>query len=122
MNKKLDALLNNLNNVPVSVIHTGLEGESSVVAFIDMPKHLSTDAKLEKAFMMTNSIESAWWNNKGVTVMFDGRSCRSTSTGDMVLIGTEKYKCEASGWSKLAWTKPAHEWNKVSHLEPKVWN
>ena len=122
MSKKLDALLNNLNNVPVSVIHVDSESGPKVVAFIDMPKHMSTDEKLEKAFMMTNSIESAWWINKGVTKMFEGKSCRSTSVGDMVGIGPDKYKCDAAGWSKLAWTKPAPEWNKVPHLEPKVWN
>ena len=121
MSKKLDALLNNLNNVAVSVIHDNLEGESSVVAFIDMPKNLSTDAKLEKAFMMTNSIESAWWLNEGVTKMFGGAACRSTSVGDMVLIGNDKYKCEPAGWSKfdapadpaVAWKKPLHDWSKV---------
>ena len=113
MNKKLDALLNNLNNVPVSVIDTGLKGESSVVAFIDMPKTLSTDAKLEKAFMMTNSIESAWYTNKGITKMFDGKACRSTMVGDFVMIGNEKYKCEPAGWSKTAWKKPLHEWSEV---------
>ena len=113
MSKKLDALLNNLNNVPVSVIHTGLEGESSVVALIDMPKHLTTDEKLEKAFMKTNSIESAWWLNEGVTKMFAGKACRSTMVGDFVLIGKEKYKCEPAGWSKTAWKKPLHEWSEV---------
>ena len=113
MNKKLDALLNNLNNVPVSVIHVNPEGESSVVAFIDMPKTLSADEKLEKAFMMTNSIESAWYMNAGVTKMFDGKACRSTMVGDFVLIGNVKYKCEPAGWSKTAWKKPLHEWNEV---------
>ena len=113
MNKKLDALLNNLNNVPVSVIHVNPEGESSVVAFIDMSKHLSTDAKLEKAFMMPNSIESAWYMNEGITKMFDGKACRSTMVGDFVLIGNDKYKCEPAGWSKVAWKKPLHDWSKV---------
>ena len=120
MSKKLDALVKNLETTPVAVIHAAFDETPHTVAMIDLPKTLSTDEMLEKAFMLTNSIENAWWNNKGVTVMFDGKSCRSTSVGDMVLIGTEKYKCEAAGWSKLAWTKPAHEWNKVSHHEPKV--
>ena len=122
MSKKLDALVKKLETTPVEIIHAAFDETPHTVAMIDLPKTLSTDEMLEKAFMLTNSIESAWWTNKGVTKMFDGKSCRSTSVGDMVLIGTEKYKCEAAGWSKLAWTKPAHEWNKVSHLEPKVWN
>ena len=120
MSKKLDALVKKLETTPVAIIHAAFDETPHTVAMIDMPKTLSTDEMLEKAFMLTNSIESAWWTNKGVTKMFNGKSCRSTSVGDMVLIGNEKYKCEAAGWSKLAWTKPAHEWNKVSHHEPKV--
>ena len=46
----------------------------------------------------TNTIDKAWWKNEGVTKMFGGDACRSTSTGDMVLIGTKKYKCAFIGW------------------------
>jgi len=56
---------------------------------------------LERAFMLTNTIDNAWWNNKNVSKMFDGKTCRSTSIGDMVLVGNEKYVCEDSGWRKL---------------------
>jgi len=50
--------------------------------------------------MLTNTINDAWWNNEGVTKMFpDDEGCRSTSVGDMVLIGKEKYKCDSSGWT-----------------------
>ena len=113
MSKKLDALVKNLETIPVAVIHAAFDETPHTVAIIDLPKTLSTDEMLEKAFMLTNSIESAWWTNKDVTKMFPDKSCRSTSVGDMVLIGNEKYLCEAAGWSKLAWTKPAHEWSKV---------
>ena len=51
--------------------------------------------------MKTNSITDAWWNNEGVTKMFAGAACRSTMTGDMVLVGTDKYKCEPTGWSEV---------------------
>ena len=68
---------------------------------IDMEKTLTTDEKLEAAFMKTNSIDDAWWNNEGVTKMFPDKACRSTSTGDMVLVGKDKYKCDAHGWSKI---------------------
>ena len=54
-----------------------------------------------RLYILTNSVEDAWWNNEGVTPMFDGKGCRSTSVGDMVLIGKEKYKCESMGWSKV---------------------
>jgi hypothetical protein len=62
---------------------------------------MTVDEKLEFAFMKTNSIDDAWWNNSEVTVMFDGDGCRSTMVSDMVLIGTDKYVCEKMGWSKI---------------------
>ena len=112
MSNKLDALMKTLETTKVAVIHAAFDEKHHTVAMIDMPKALSTKEMLEKAFMLTNSITDAWWNNEGVTKMFPDKSCRSTSIGDMVLIGTEKYLCEATGWSK---TKPAsaHEWSKV---------
>ena len=101
MNKKLDALMKTLNDVTVAVIHDNGPAGVNTVAFIDMPKVMSVSEKLEHAFMLTNSIDDAWYNNKGITKMFDGDGCRSTMVGDMVLIGTEKYKCEGNGWSKV---------------------
>ena len=116
MNKKLDALLKNFGTETVAVIHsstvepfdirftrpsTALDAPKTV-ALVTVDKKLSTDDKLNKAFMLTNSIEDAWWNNKNVTKLFDGDSCRSTSVGDMVLVGTMKYKCESSGWSEVS--------------------
>ena len=56
----------------------------------------------ETAFMKTNSITDAWWTNEGITKMFDGTVCRSTSVGDMVLLSSgKKYKCEMTGWSAV---------------------
>ena len=101
MSKKLDALMSTLNDEKVSVIHDNGPAGPNVVAFIDMPKSLSTSEKLEEAFMLTNSIEDAWYNNEGVTKMFSGAGCRSTMVGDMVLIGKEKFKVEPMGWSKV---------------------
>ena len=113
MSKKLDALVKNLEPTPVAVIHAAFDETPHTVAIINLAKTLTTDEMLEKAFMLTNSIESAWWNNKDVTKMFDGKSCRSTSVGDMVLIGNNKYMCDPAGWSKTAWKKPLHEWSEV---------
>ena len=101
MSKKLEALMATLNDEKVSVIHDNGPAGPNVVAFIDMPKSLSTSEKLEEAFMLTNSIEDAWYNNKRVTKMFSGDGCRSTMVGDMVLIGKEKFKVEPMGWSKV---------------------
>ena len=101
MSKKLDALMSTLNDEKVSVIHDNGPAGPNVVAFIDMPKDLSTTAKLERAFMLTNSIDSAWYKSPEITKMFDSDGCRSTMVGDYVLIGTEKFLCEKNGWSKV---------------------
>ena len=101
MSKKLDALLSTLNDEKVSVIHDNGPAGANVVAFIDMPKVMSLSEKLEHAFMLTNSVESAWYTNKDITKMFEGKGCRSTMVGDMVLIGAAKYRVEGTGLSKL---------------------
>ena len=101
MSKKLDALMSTLNDEKVSVIHDNGPAGPNVVAFIDMPKTLSTSEKLERAFMLTNSIEDAWYKSEEITKMFEGAGCRSTMVGDMVLIGKEKFKVEPMGWSKV---------------------
>ena len=82
--EKIEALTKNLLYEKVAVIHAAFE-----------------DAPTTVAFVKTNSINDAWWNNEGVTKMFDGGACRSTSMGDMVLIGNTKYKCEMTGWSEV---------------------
>ena len=96
---KIDALTKNLLYEEVAVIHAAYEAAPSTVALVEVEKKLPDTEKLETAFMKTNTIEEGWWNNEGVTKMFGGGACRSTSVGDMVLIGTTKYKCEPTGWS-----------------------
>jgi hypothetical protein len=102
MSKILDALIKKYDGVEnVAVIHAAFDETPHTVALVEVSKALSTDEKLDKAFMLTNSIDDAWYNNKEITKMFDGDGCRSTSVGDMALVGTEKYKCESLGWSKM---------------------
>ena len=98
---KTDALMKNLLYEKVAVIHAAYEDVPKTVAFVEVKKDATTAEKLEAAFMKTNSITDAWWNNEGVTKMFAGATCRSTMTGDMVLIGNTKYKCEMTGWSEV---------------------
>ena len=98
---KIDALTKNLLYEKVAVIHAAYEDVPETVAFVEVKKDATTAEKLETAFMKTNSITDAWWNNEGVTKMFAGAACRSTMTGDMVLVGTDKYKCEPTGWSEV---------------------
>ena len=127
MSKKLNALLDTLDDVKnpkekVEVLHVnkaGREGRTvgHLVAYVEVDKNWSVNKKLEKVFMKTNSITDAWWNNKEVTKMFSGKACRSTSIGDIVIIGTNKYKCESIGWSKTAWKKPLHEWKEIGVMD-----
>tara|TARA_B100000767_G_C19496832_1_gene422589 strand:- start:279 stop:575 length:297 start_codon:yes stop_codon:yes gene_type:complete len=96
---KIDALLENYEKSKlekVSVIH-----DNTVVAFVYVDKEKTDEDKLEEAFMLTNNIDCGWWENTNVEKMFDGKACRSTMVGDMVLIGTTKYKCDNAGWSKI---------------------
>ena len=105
---KKEALYRNLKSTlseKVAVIHaTVMDGfgiDLTTVAFVEVDPALSDIGKCEKAFMLTNSINDAWWNNEEVTKMFDGGACRSTSTGDMILVGTKKYLCETCGWKEV---------------------
>ena len=103
MNKKLDALLDTLDDVKnpketVSVVHAAFEEKSRLVAFVEVEKSWTDTEKLEHAFTKTNSINEAWYTSKDVDYMGPDKSCRSTSVGDYVLIGAKKYKCAGAGW------------------------
>ena len=82
----------------VAVIHSTFDEKPTTVAFVEVAKELSDEEKCEIAFKKTNTIEKAWWENEGVTYVGPEKTCRSTSTGDYVLIGTKKYKCAFVGW------------------------
>ena len=98
---KKDALMKNLLCETAAVIHVTDSGPTTV-ALVDVEKAGTDMKKLEEAFMKTNNITSAWWTNKGITKLFDGATCRSTSVGDMVLLKSgKKYKCEMAGWSEV---------------------
>jgi len=103
-NKKFDALMKTFTKETVAVIHAPMGGETGgpkTVAMVEVNKALSDRMKMEEAFKLTNSINDAWWNNEEVTPMFGGPFCRSTSVGDMVLVGTKKY--EFVGKEELVW-------------------
>ena len=92
------------NKETVAVIHADAAFEDApiTVAFVEVEKTASDTSKLETAFMLTNSINDGWWNNEGITTMFDGKTCRSTSVGDMILLASgKKFKCEIFGWEEV---------------------
>ena len=101
MSKLIDNYDKMYNKEMVSVIHTAFEDIPRVVAMVWVNSKNSITEKLDKAFMLTNSINDAWWNNKEVTPMFPDATCRSTSVGDMVLVGNRKY--EFVGTEELVW-------------------
>ena len=100
-NKKKEALMKTFTKEKVAVIHSAFEDAPTTVAFVEVDKVLTDMLKCEVAFKLTNNIEDAWWKNEEVTPMFDGKTCRSTSVGDMVLIGNRKY--EFVGTEELVW-------------------
>ena len=99
-----DALMKNYESTfmeKVAVIHAGYDETPHTVAMVEVDKSLPDEEKCEVAFMKTNTIDCGWWENTEVTAMFPEKTCRSTSSGDFVLIGNTKYKCVRVGWEKV---------------------
>ena len=96
------ALLTKLRTETVAVIHSAYEDSPRTVAFVNVEKTLSVEDKLEKAFMLTNSVNDAWYTNDDLIYMGSEKSCRSTMAGDYVKFENgKKFKCEHSGWSEV---------------------
>ena len=102
------------------VIHSAFDEKPTTVAFVEVAKELSDEEKCEVAFKKTNTIDKAWWENEGVTKMFGGDACRSTSTGDMVLIGTKKYKCEILHWMGVGMITEEEIYNSKNRIQNVV--
>ena len=101
---KIDALTKMLSGdttEKVAVIHAAFEDAPTTVAFVEIDAALPLRKKLEIAFVKTNTINEAWWRNDGVTYIGTESTCRSTSVGDMVLVGKDKYVCVMNGWKTL---------------------
>ena len=97
-----NALLTNLRCETVAVIHSAYEDSPRTVAFVNVEKTLTTKKKLEKAFMLTNTIDAAWYTSDEVAYIGPDKACRSTSVGDMIrLENGKKFKCENTGWSEV---------------------
>ena len=93
----------------VAVIHTAFEDAPSTVAFVDVPEGTLIE-KLEYAYRWTQNIMDSWSlkmpmdGNDDVTVVGDissGMGLRSTSVGDQILVGTEKYVVAPMGFETL---------------------
>ena len=99
MNKILQQNLNKITKETVYVIHRDWKTKDvKVVAEVYLDKNLSLSQKIDRAFMLTNSIEDAWWNNDDVHALYNSRS---TSIGDQVLIGDRKFVYLAFGHKEI---------------------
>ena len=101
MNKKTEALMKTLTTEEVAVIHAAYEDKPHAVALLSVDKSMTVNEKLEKAFMLTNTIDEAWYTSDKVNYIGPEKSCRSTSVGDFVLVGKTKYECAPAGWSEV---------------------
>ena len=96
------ALVTKLQCETVAVIHSAMEDSPRTVALVNVEKTLATKEKLERAYMLTNSIDAAWYTSDEVEYIGPEKACRSTSVGDMVrLENGKKFKCEPAGWSEI---------------------
>lgn len=68
------------------------------VAFVELPD-MDIDMALEEIFRLTNHIDSNWTTNAGVIAK--SKNLRSTSVGDVVVIGNKRFLCEPTDWTKL---------------------
>ena len=106
MSKKKDALskalLRHFRCETVAVIHSAFEDSPRTVALVNVDKSWSVKKKLEKAFMLTNSVEDAWYTGDEIEYIGPESSCRSTSVGDIVRFENgKKFKCENTGWVEV---------------------
>ena len=94
----------------VAVIHTAFEDTPSTVAFVDVPEFPTLIETIEYAYRWTQNIMDSWSlkmpedGNDAVTVVgdiSDGYGLRSTSVGDQILVGTEKYVVAPFGFETL---------------------
>ena len=107
----------------VAVIHTAFEDTPRTVAFVEVGERTGNEA-LEYAYRSTNNVEGSW--SLGVREFEDGESngdynpavtvvgpmhvdengktwgLRSTSVGDQMLMGTDKYVVASIGFDKLS--------------------
>ena len=98
-NKILEKNLNKVTKDTALVIQKNWKtGAETAVAEVYLDKDLSLEQKIDRAFMLTNSIEDAWWNNEDVDAV---EKSRSTSVGDKVLINNKTFEYLISGYKEI---------------------
>ena len=110
----------------VTVIHSAFEEEANTVAIVNVPFECGLEEAMSYAYRWTNNIMGSWSikeeffdmpdgethingdYNENVTVLADlhdvgGRKMgiRSTSMGDIMVIGADKFRVAGIGFEKL---------------------
>jgi hypothetical protein len=79
-----------------------------LVGFVDLPESMTpqgtwtkgnTEACLDHAYAMTQNISQSWARNTGVRCRLE--PCRSTSVGDMLVFGEERWVVARFGFTQL---------------------
>jgi len=86
--------------------HPTFPHEFAHVATVDVPDDLH-----HEVFRLTNSIESYWWENDGVTAHTEAstfrevggiKGTRSTSVGDLIILSDGRIlRCASVGWDDI---------------------
>jgi hypothetical protein len=77
----------------VAVIHSAFEDAPNTVAFVEVGERTGDEA-LEYAYRRTNNIQGSW--SRGQIM-----GLRSTSMGDMMVLGNKKYKVAMCGFEEI---------------------
>lgn len=73
---------------------------------------------LERAFELTNNIESSWSGKPAPGVKPLGTRLRSTSVGDFVVRDGRAHAVAGIGWVEFAWTPPAEKEGAKTDADP----
>jgi hypothetical protein len=79
--------------------------EYRLVARVSAPDGADPQDVAELAFSLTQHLDKAWWANAGVERV--GPETRSTSVGDVILVGDEGFFCDRFGWKRFSVARPA---------------
>jgi len=81
--------LSNYNEIAEVVIEQDILNEEQIHILLDY------------VYAMSQNVTQNWLKNIGVKALNGIEQSRSTSTGDIIEIDGDKYRCEWVGWKKL---------------------
>jgi hypothetical protein len=79
-----------------------VQADQITVRSADYVKVAEVEAEnLDQVFLLTNTIDHDWQENDHVTPARPGQSERSTSTGDVIVMGDQAWIVESAGFSAV---------------------